>query len=204
MQHNIDLVQAKRTNILIAFACAVVLLGGTLYFLNQLANKIITSLDSVRAEYRPLVAKIEPALENSKQDIEKLSNSGSNALNTLSAQIPTVTQVVTESVEGVKGEYSTAKTDIIKDYSDLKGMLKSEYTDLKAELIGLKDHIRNDVAWMKCEVKKWRTLITFAIAIFGVLAVLVSIRDILDNVRWLFSLFTRSLRTTEHVQTRNR
>ena len=81
------------------------------------------------------------------------------------------------------------------EYQGLKSSLDIEYQELKQELTLLKSEMRTDIAWVKTELGQWRTLIAWISFAFGLILTLMSIQEILENLRWFFSfikaMFTR-------------
>ena len=189
MDQNIEIIRAKRANIWLAFVCGLSLVLIAFGLFNYLVDKLIVNLNVARVEYQPVIQEIKPTLETSRKTMEKLSDHGVKALDQLSSQIPVVGGGVAKTLESMSGFYPDAKSSLNVEYVNLKKVADKEYADLKHELSGLKTDVQNDIAWLKSEMEEWRRLMTFAIAIFGAIMAFSSIRDILENVRWLLSLF---------------
>ncbi|QFY44070.1 hypothetical protein F6R98_16715 [Candidatus Methylospira mobilis] len=45
--------------------------------------------------------------------------------------------------------------------------------------------------WLESEVENWRRLISFAIAVFGIVVVFVSLQDIIGNAKFILSFANR-------------
>ena len=192
MDQNIEIIRAKRANILLAFVCGLSLVVIAFGLFNYLVDKLIVNLNVARVEYQPVIQEIKPTLETSRKTMEKLSDHGVKALDQFSSQIPVVGGGVAKTLESMSGFYPDAKSSLNVEYVNLKKVADKEYADLKHELSGLKIDVQNDIAWLKSEMEEWRRLMTFAIAIFGAIMGFSSIRDILENARWLLSWFSRS------------
>ena len=192
MDQNIEIIRAKRANIWLAFVCGLSLVLIAFGLFNYLVDKLIVNLNVARVEYQPVIQEIKPTLETSRKTMEKLSDHGVKALDQLSSQIPVVGGGVAKTLESMSGFYPDAKSSLNVEYVNLKKVADKEYADLKHELSGLKTDVQNDIAWLKSEMEEWRRLMTFAIAIFGAIMGFSSIRDILENARWLLSWFSRS------------
>ena len=192
MDQNIEIIRAKRANIWLAFVCGLSLVVIAFGLFNYLVDKLIVNLNVARVEYQPVIQEIKPTLETSRKTMEKLSDHGVKALDQLSSQIPVVGGGVAKTLESMSGFYPDAKSSLNVEYVNLKKVADKEYADLKHELSGLKTDVQNDIAWLKSEMEEWRRLMTFAIAIFGAIMGFSSIRDILENARWLLSWFSRS------------
>ena len=192
MDQNIEIIRANLANILLAFVCGLSLVVIAFGLFNYLVDKLIVNLNVARVEYQPVIQEIKPTLETSRKTMEKLSDTGVKALDQLSSQIPVVGGGVAKTLESMSGFYPDAKSSLNVEYVNLKKVADKEYADLKHELSGLKTDVQNDIAWLKSEMEEWRRLMTFAIAIFGAIMGFSSIRDILENARWLLSWFSRS------------
>jgi hypothetical protein len=76
----------------------------------------------------------------------------------------------------------------VGEYTVLKSTMDIEYQQLKQELMQLKSDMRRDVDWAKSELAQWRVMITWISLVFGLILTLMSIQDILENLRWFISL----------------
>lgn len=180
MENELKIIQEKRKNILI-FCCGSLLIVLMLYLaLNSIANKVIDSIDNVREEYRPLVNEVSKTVGEAGKNLDTLTGSGIEVMDTFKAEIPHLPEKLSVSVDD-------AKTGVQLEYSELKQAVESNFSQLKVELSSLKNDVWYEINWMKSEVEKWRQLLIFISTVIGLIVFLTSVQDILENTRWLCS-----------------
>jgi hypothetical protein len=181
MQDELKIIQEKRKNIFL-FCGGSLLIVLMLYLsLNSIANKVIYSIDSAREEYRPLVRDVSRTVGEAGKNLDTLTGSGLEVMETFKTEIPKLPDKLSVSVDD-------AKTGVQKEYTELKHSVEANVSLLKAELYSLKKEVREEVSWFKLEVERWRQLLIFISSVIGFIVFLVSIQDILENIRWLCSL----------------
>lgn len=168
MSDTIEIVKEKRKNIFFLFLCSLIFLLVFYLILDKAIGRIETSISSIKDQYKPLVDIFNNTLISSGKGIEKLSNSGVQVLNKAAVEIPRISEAISDSVKE----------------------LRSDYAELKSELTVLRKDIREDISWLKLEIKKWRRLVVLISVIIGLIAILTSINDILANLKWLLSLIS--------------
>lgn len=200
MQDEITLIHEKRKNIFLLFFCLLFIIAISYLMVNSITNKVITSIEDARTEYRPVVKNLNTSAEAAGAGVRQIAQSGKVAIEQFSEQLP---QSVAESVADVKKEYASSQGAVVGEYTVLKSTMDIEYQQLKQELMQLKSDMRRDVDWAKSELAQWRVMITWISLAFGLILTLMSIQDILENLRWFISLikelFTRNKEKNEHV-----
>jgi YbbR domain-containing protein len=181
MQDELKIIQEKRKNIFL-FCGGSLLIVLMLYLaLNSIANKVIYSIDSAREEYRPLVREVSRTVGEAGKNLDTLTGSGVEVMEAFKTEIPKLPDKLSVSVDD-------AKTGVKNEYTELKHSVEANVSLLKAELYSLKKEVRQEVSWFKLEVERWRQLLIFISSVIGFIVFLVSIQDILENIRWLCSL----------------
>lgn len=181
MQKEIALIHEKRKNIFLLFFCLLFIVIISYLMVNSITNKVIASIEDARVEYRPVIKNLNASAGEAGAGVRQIAQSGQVAIEQFSQQLP---KTVASSLAGVKSEYGGFKSTV-----------EIEYQQLKKELVQIKSDMRTDIEWVKAELGQWRILIAWISFVFGLILTLMSIQDILENLRWFISLiktlFTR-------------
>lgn len=189
METELIIIREKRKNIALFFVAGLVLILVLYLALNSIANRILGTVDRVRGDYHPLLTNVADTVSSATDDLNALTDSGVNVLNTFSSEMP---DKFADSVKLVRGDYNQTKTDIRSEYGTLKHTLEVNIGHFKDEFKAFKTDVRKEIDWTKTEIEKWRKLLLYVSSIIGTIVFLTSLQDILENLRWLLSFF-RSL-----------
>jgi hypothetical protein len=188
MEQELLIIQEKRKNILILLAGSLLVVFTLYFLLDSITDRLIESVDKVRTEYRPVVNQVATTVDEAGKNLNTLTGSGVKVMNTLTEEIPHLPDKMAVTVDSVKTDLNEAKSGIVQEYAELKKTVNTDYSLLKLELNLLKHDVRRDVEWIKSEVEKWRQLIIFIGSLIGFIVFLTSIQDILENIRWAWTL----------------
>lgn len=192
MHDEVTLIHEKRKNIFILFFCLLFIVIISYLMVNSITNKVIASIEDARIEYRPVVKNLNASAGEAGAGVRQIAQSGKIAIEQFSEQLP---KTVSKSITKVQNEYALSQDAVVGEYQGLKSTLDIEYQQLKQELTLLKIDMRADIAWVKTELGQWRILIAWISFAFGLILTLMSIQEILENLRWFISfikaMFTR-------------
>ncbi|WP_428356786.1 hypothetical protein [Methyloprofundus sp.] len=192
MQDEIALIHEKRKNIFLLFFCLLFIVIISYLMINSITNKVIASIEDARIEYRPMVNNLNASAGEAGAGVKQIAQSGTIAIEQFTEQLP---KAISKSINVVQNEYAISQGAVVGEYQGLKSVVDLEYQQLKQELTLLKKDMRADIVWVKTELAQWRILIAWISFAFGLILTLMSIQDILENLRWFISfikkMFTR-------------
>jgi len=188
MEQELIIIQEKRKNILIFLAGSSLIVLTLFFLLDTITDKLIESVDNIREEYRPVVNQVATTVGEAGENLHTLTGSGVKVMDTFTEEIPQLPDKIALTVDSVKTDFNETKSGIVQEYAELKKAVNADYSLLKMELNSLKNDVRKDVEWLKSEVEKWRQLIIFIGTLIGFIVFLTSIQDILENIRWAWTL----------------
>ena len=183
MTEELEKIKAKRVTIYLIFSFSMIILLAAFY----IADSMMTRYESSLVAFKPLANSLKGALGESGEGVKEISKSGVRVLDTLSKEIPNIQGNVEKSSIAIKKEYKVVESKLIGEYIDAKHVVKTDYNDFKIELKQYKNKIDNDIVWLKTEIENWRQLIIIISFVLGLIITLISVKDILENIRWLLT-----------------
>lgn len=183
MSKQLETIKAKRVNIYLMFSLAMIFLLAAFY----IADSMMTRYESSLLAFKPLAKSLKGALGESGEGVKEVSQSGVKVLDALSTEIPNIQSHVKKSSKAIKDEYKQVESKLIGEYNSVRTVAITDYSEFKIELKKYKNKIDKDIVWLKSEIENWRQLIIIISSVFGIILTLISVKDILENIRWLLT-----------------
>jgi hypothetical protein len=183
MSEELEKIKARRVNIYLVFSLTMIILLAAFY----IADSLMTRYESSLIAFKPLAKSLKGALGESGEGVKEISKSGVKVLDALSNEIPNIQNNVDKSSKAIKNEYKELESQLIGEYKNAKADVISDYRQFKIELKNYKNKIDNDIIWLKTEIENWRQLLIIISIVLGLIVTLISVKDILENIRWLLT-----------------